>query len=133
MIDTDYLLPIAMKNYLVDSAPGKQRAHEFFGRAASFLEENKGASYMKLAQSTAEKIMRKAAPFANNQVKENLIRLNDGESVGEWRDSNNGLGGGRIPYDVNAALVPAGLRAIAALSRAGFFLDHSDWSVVADR
>lgn len=38
--------------------------------------------------------------------------------MGEWRDSTYGLGGGRIPFDVNTALVPAALRSIAALSRA---------------
>ncbi|KAF9869210.1 hypothetical protein CkaCkLH20_13319 [Colletotrichum karsti] len=33
---------------------------------------------------------------------------------------NESLNGGRIPYDVNAATVPAGLRAAAALAEAGF-------------
>ncbi|KAH7371704.1 hypothetical protein BKA66DRAFT_551495 [Pyrenochaeta sp. MPI-SDFR-AT-0127] len=133
MIDTDFYLPIAMERYFVDTEPGKQRAEAFFGTKATFLAENSGLNYMQLAQLTAEKIMRNAAPFAESQVKENLIHLNNGEPVGEWRDSNNGLGGGRIPYNVNTALVPAGLRAIAALSRAGFFPDHSDWKDTADR
>ncbi|CAO2653363.1 Nn.00g027740.m01.CDS01 [Neocucurbitaria sp. VM-36] len=132
MIDTDFYLPIAMKNYFVDTQEGQQRSKAFFAKTATFLSENNGLDYMQLAQLTAEKIMRNAAPFANNQVKENLIHLRDGEPVGEWRDSNQGLGGGRTPYNVNAALVPAGLRAIAALSRAGFFPSHSDWSDTAD-
>src|SRR5690348_10797455 len=133
MIDTDFLLPIAMRSYFVDTEPGKQHSKDFFSTTATFLSENKGLNYMQLAQLTAEKIMRIAAPFASKQVMENLIHLKDGESVGEWRDSNQGLGGGRTPYDVNTALVPAGLRAIAALSRAGFFPDHSDWKDVADK
>jgi hypothetical protein len=37
--------------------------------------------------------------------------------VGEWRDSAEGLGLGRVPYDVNAALVPAALAAAARLWR----------------
>lgn len=133
MIDTDFFLPIAMKSYFVDTESGQQRSDAFFNTSATFLLENNGLDYKQLAQLTAEKIMRIAAPFAENPVKENLIRLKADQPVGEWRDSNNGLGGGRIPYNVNAALVPAGLRAIAALSRAGFFLDHQDWSDVADR
>ena len=132
MIDTDFFLPVAMKHYFVDTEPGQQRSKDFFAKTATFLAENNGLDYMQLSQLTAEKIMRIAAPFATNQVKENLIHLKDGEQVGEWRDSNLGLGGGRTPYDVNAALVPAGLRAIAALSRAGFFPDHSDWNSTAD-
>lgn len=133
MIDTDFFLPIAMQRYFVDTEPGKQRADAFFGTKATFLTENNGFDYLQLAQLTAEKIMRTTAPFTENQVKENLIHLRAEEPVGEWRDSNNGLGGGRTPYNVNAALVPAGLRAIAALSRAGFFPDHPDWKDTADQ
>lgn len=77
--------------------------------------------------------MRITAPFAAQQIKENLIHIEDGEQVGNWRDSNGGLGGGRIPYDVNTALAPAGLRAIAALTRAGFFRDHTEWATTADQ
>lgn len=133
MVDTDFMLPVAMKNYFVDTSSGRNRSKSFFDTQASFLVENKGMSYIRLAQLTAEKIMRISSPFAQSQIKENLIHLNAEQPVGEWRDSNNGLGGGRIPYDVNTALVPAGLRAIAALSRAGFFPNHPDWNETADQ
>ncbi|KAF9690782.1 hypothetical protein EKO04_011053 [Ascochyta lentis] len=135
MIDTDYLLPIAMKNYFADTKAGRQRSNSFFNTTATFLVENDGLSYETLAEITISKILNSTAAFAaeGGQIKENLIRLRDDEPVGEWRDSNNGLGGGRIPYDVNAALAPAGLRAIAALSRAGFFTNHPEWNEMADR
>src|SRR5690606_8397537 len=38
-----------------------------------------------------------------------------GLNVGQWRDSEMGLAYGRVPFDVNAALVPAALEAAAAL------------------
>ena len=133
MIDTDFYLPVAMKSYFLDTESGKKRSDAFSKTTATFLVENSGLTYAQLAQFTAEKIMRIAAPFASSQVKENLIHLDANEQVGEWRDSNNGLGGGRIPYDVNTALVPAGLRAIAALSRADYFPDHPEWKDVADQ
>ncbi|CAI6333155.1 unnamed protein product [Periconia digitata] len=132
MVDTDYYLPIVMKDYFVDTETGKDRAEDFLNTKASFLQENAGTSYRDLAQSTAEKIMKTSAPFAASQSIENLIQLKNGESVGEWRDSNNGLGGGRIPYDVNTALVPAGLRAVGRLARDGFFTGHEDWKTLAD-
>ncbi|KAJ4304686.1 hypothetical protein N0V90_000213 [Kalmusia sp. IMI 367209] len=132
MIDTDFLLPILMKDYFVDTDIGRVRATPFLHRKATFLEENAGVAYKALAQRTAEKIMDIAAPFASDQTASNLIHLKQGESVGQWRDSNSGLGGGRIPYDVNTALVPAGLRAIAALSNADFFPDHAEWASLAD-
>jgi hypothetical protein len=47
------------------------------------------------------------------------MHLKEGQIVGEWRDSTYGLGGGRIPFDVNTALVPAALRSIALLANAG--------------
>ena len=43
-----------------------------------------------------------------------------------------GIGGGTIPYDVNTALMPAALRSIAVLSRAGIYTNHSDWGTLAD-
>jgi hypothetical protein len=42
--------------------------------------------------------------------------------VGQWRDSNDGLGGGRFAYDVNAVFVPAALEA-AGRFFAGGLLD----------
>jgi hypothetical protein len=133
MIDTDFYLPIVLKNYFVDTETGRNRTSAFLNRTASFFPSTSDATYAKLAQLTAEKIMHSCASFAGDggQIKDNLIHLKEGESVGQWRDSGNGLSGGRIPYDVNTALVPAALRSIAALSAAGFFADHPDWSRTA--
>jgi hypothetical protein len=135
MIDTDYYLPVALKTYLVDTDVGRTRADGFLATKATFLADNSGHSYSELALLTLERVMTQAAPFAapGGQVKENLIHLKDNVPVGEWRDSNAGIGGGRIPYDVNAALVPAALRAIASLSRAGLFPEHPDWAETADK
>jgi glycogen debranching enzyme len=135
MVDTDYFLPIALQNYFVDTETGRNRSGAFFNTTATFLRENDGLTYEMLAEITVQKIMNATAAFAapGGQIMDNLIHLRDNEPVGEWRDSNNGLGGGRIPYDVNAALVPAGLRAIAALSRAGYFANHPEWNGTADR
>ncbi|KAI9699616.1 MAG: hypothetical protein M1820_007116 [Bogoriella megaspora] len=133
MIDSDYYLPVVMKNYFVDSATGQNRTSSFFAINATVNPTNAGLTYADLALITAEKIMNTSAPFAANggQTMENLIHLKDGQTVGQWRDSNSGIGGGRIPYDVNTALVPAALRAIASLSSAGFFPSHPEWNTTA--
>jgi hypothetical protein len=130
MIDTDFFLPVVMKTYFVDSAVGRSRIDSFFATEASIDPDNAGLSYEDLARISAEKIVNITAAFAQpgGQIQDNLIHLKEGEIVGEWRDSTYGIGGGRIPYDVNAALVPAALRGIAALSAAGFFLEHPDWN-----
>ncbi|TVY84249.1 hypothetical protein LSUE1_G001358 [Lachnellula suecica] len=121
MIDTDYYLPILMERYLLQTPVGSSRASEFLGTAATVLPKNLNLTYGDLSQINANKIVALAAPFAapGNQTKENLMHLKNGEVVGEWRDSTYGIGGGRIPFDVNTALVPAALRSIALLSKAG--------------
>ncbi|KAI9663880.1 MAG: hypothetical protein M1821_007370 [Bathelium mastoideum] len=133
MIDSDYYLPISMRNYFVNTKSGQDRSTAFFGTNATVNPTNLGLTYADLALITAEKIMNTSAPFASKdgQTRDNLIHLKEGQIVGEWRDSTYGIGGGRVPYDVNTALVPAALRAIAALSSAGFFSTHPDWNVTA--
>jgi len=133
MIDSDYYLPIVMKNYFVHTTVGRNRSQAFFSTKASVDPQNEGLTYTDLALITAKKIMNTSAPFAakGGQVKDNLIHLKEGQVVGQWRDSTYGIGGGRIPYDVNTALVPAALRAIAALVDEGYFSDQSEWNRTA--
>jgi hypothetical protein len=133
MVDTDFFLPVVMKTYFVDNAIGKTRTDPFFLTEATIDPANAGLTYTDLALISAEKIMNSTAPFAQpgGQIKANLIHLKEGEIVGQWRDSTYGLGGGRIPYDVNTALVPAALRSIAALSAAGLFTSHPSWNEIA--
>ncbi|KAF2841875.1 glycogen debranching enzyme [Patellaria atrata CBS 101060] len=133
MIDSDYYLPIVMVNYFLDTEVGQARTEDFLSTKASENPRNAGLTFRELATINAEKIIRTSAPFAEEggQVESNLIRLHEGVPVGEWRDSNDGLGGARIPYSVNAAMVPAGLQAIAKLTEAGFFPQHPEWRELA--
>lgn len=79
----------------------------FFAQTATLDFGDKGLSYADLALLNAEKVMRTAEAFAasGGQTIENLVHLEPRQIVGEWRDSTYGIGGGRIPYDVNTALV----------------------------
>jgi glycogen debranching enzyme len=136
MIDSDYYLPIVMNNYFVQTKVGKKRTEAFFNQEAVLHFGNRGQKYSELAQISAEKIMDHAARFAapgQPRTKENLRHLEANQLVGQWRDSGYGIGGGRTPFDVNTALVPAALRAIASLSRNGFFPSHPHWGKVADQ
>jgi hypothetical protein len=64
-------------------------------------------------------VLRRAAPFAAAPSAQSLVALREGRAAGDWRDSDEGLGGGRIPFNVNAALVPAALAAAARLYASG--------------
>ncbi|KAG9233351.1 glycogen debranching enzyme [Amylocarpus encephaloides] len=133
MIDTDYFLPVIMERYLVRNPVGRTRGDEFLGTMGSILPENSNLTYRELATINANKIVSLARPFTapGNQTADNLRHLNDGQMVGEWRDSTYGIGGGRIPFDVNAALVPAALRSIASLSASGI-LDFNSSRINSD-
>jgi hypothetical protein len=122
-----------MQNYFVNSSVGVGRKQAFLSIQPSNDFGNGNLTYSVLAQINAEKIMNTSAPFAaqGGQTRDNLIHLKEGQIVGEWRDSTYGIGGGRIPYDVNTALVPAALRAISVLSSAGFFPNHPNWNSTA--
>ncbi|KAB2576793.1 hypothetical protein DBV05_g4550 [Lasiodiplodia theobromae] len=135
MIDTDFFLPVVLYEYFVKSPTGQQQKDAFLAIEATVNPGNQGLKYGDLALMTAEKIMNISTPFASigGQVKENLIHLKEDQVVGQWRDSTYGIGGGRIPYDVNTALVPAALRAIAALAAEGFFPTHVDWHDTASQ
>jgi len=98
-----------------------ERNTDFSRTKASILPENSNLTYGQLAKISANKIVTLATPFTTpgNQTIANLMHLKGGQIVGEWRDSTYGIGGGRITYDVNTALVPAALRSIASLSSSG--------------
>ncbi|WP_437280974.1 hypothetical protein WME90_10570 [Sorangium sp. So ce375] len=110
MIDGDFLLAPVAAAYLLDSAPGRERAAEFLARRTPG-----GDTYAEALARNVSLVLHLAAPFAEAGDPRALVALKAGASVGEWRDSHEGLAGGRIPYDVNAALVPAALRASARL------------------
>jgi hypothetical protein len=118
MIDGDYLLAPVAAAWLLDDERGRRRAASFLagadgrgaGRPARFGDDLV-ANLNLVASSTA--------PFAQDPQAAHLIGLKPGRATGEWRDSRQGLGGGRYPYDVNAALVPAALEAAARLAASG--------------
>nr|WP_240807679.1 hypothetical protein [Polyangium spumosum] len=110
MIDDDFLLAPLAAVYLLDTPAGRARAQAFLAR-----ETPAGGFYRDALRQNLARVLARAAPFAARPGPETLIALGPGLSVGNWRDSNQGLGGGRIPFDVNVALVPAALRAAARL------------------
>ncbi|GAP92813.2 putative glycogen debranching enzyme [Rosellinia necatrix] len=133
MIDTDFFLPIAMNEYFVKSWRGRDRRDLFLARNASVFRSNSHLTYADLVLTTVEKIMSITEAFEQYPTAASLIRLKEGQTVGQWRDSNTGLGGGRIPYDVNTALVPAALYAIASLAAEGLFPSHPEWYQMANK
>jgi hypothetical protein len=128
MIDEDYLLAPVAAAWLL--RPGAR------ARSAAFLAApvggplgrhgSRGAALVK----NLRYVVQGAAAFAQAPGVAHLIGLKPGQTVGDWRDSGTGLGGGKYPYDVNAVLVPAALAAAARLAQSGLI---SSYLTAADR
>jgi len=118
MIDGNYLLAPVIAAWLLDDARGRARASAFLGARD---ERPDGATRTRGAAllDNLRYVLDHARAFSIQPTTRFLIALKPGISVGEWRDSETGLGGGRYPYDVDAVLVPAALEAAARLQSSG--------------
>ena len=122
MVDDDFLLAPTLVHYLLDTADGRTRAAAFLAR-----RDANGVRYGDLLVRNLRHVASKALPFARTPDHRHLIALHDGSNGGNWRDSENGLGGdGRYPYDINAVLVPAALQAIARLDTSGLLAPYAE-------
>jgi hypothetical protein len=119
MVDDDFMLLPVVAAYLLDTAAGAARAQAFMARAdfGARLLRNIGF------------VLAQAKPFGANPVATSLIALKPGEIVGDWRDSGDGLAGGRYAYSVNAVLVPAALRAAERLLASGLLVSPTSSSM----
>ncbi len=107
MVDDDFLLAPLAAHWLLDDARGRDRARAFLAGHGPALARN------------LRWIVERAAAFSGDPRAANLVGIKDGRNTGQWRDSEQGLGMGRYAYDVNAALVPAALDAVARLQESG--------------
>ncbi|MDS0856540.1 hypothetical protein NUV25_02350 [Burkholderia pseudomultivorans] len=130
MIDGDYLLAPIAAAWLIDDTRGQARAAAYLAQRGSDGQTNGNRLVVNLLHVAST-----AKPFAQQPSVANLIHLRPGEIVGNWRDSTDGLGGGVYPYDVNAVLVPAALRAANAFLAHGLldpYLDAAQRAALAD-
>jgi len=118
MIDGTFMLAPVAAEWLLDDVRGRARATAFMARQDSRYGEAPRALGADLV-SNLRFVLQAAAKFAADPRAPNLIALKAGIPVGQWRDSNDGLGGGRFPYDVNAVFVPAALEAAGRFFASG--------------
>jgi hypothetical protein len=107
MIDDDFMLAPVAAAYVFDHQHGRGRTTEFLARRLP-----NGASVGAALARNFAWVAQSARAFAQKPQPANLISLKPGLNVGQWRDSEDGLAGGRYPYDVNAVFVPAAMAAI---------------------
>lgn len=128
MVDESFMLAPAIEQWLLSRSTTRSSAEAFLA------QRGKGPDRMgDLLVRNLLWIVRRTAAFATRPVVANMVGLKSGTSAGDWRDSPDGLGGGRYPYDVNVVLVPAALRATRALIESGVmdpYLSGSDRGVL---
>lgn len=105
MIDDNVAFALIMATYI----------KRYPQRAEAFLNgvDQRGLSRRMLIRNNFNYVYKAAMPFANKPVYSNLVRIEKGERIGNWRDSVNGLGGGVYPFDVNVAFMPGALKAMS--------------------
>ncbi len=109
MVDGDFMLAPVLARYM-EGLEDSARATEFLGEIGA---EEESLS-LRLKRNFVWVLSRSAA-FAKSGKTRDLIALESGSAVGDWRDSLEGLGGGVYAYSVNAVFVPAALEAIETL------------------
>jgi glycogen debranching enzyme len=123
MIDGDYLLAPVASAWLVHDERAQPRAAAFLAApsvGSAEIRRTRGAALL----ANLRLVVQSASGFAHDPDAAHLIGLKSGFSVGDWRDSESGLGGGRYPYDVNAVLVPAALAAVVELGKSGLMAPY---------
>jgi hypothetical protein len=110
MVDDNLLLAPVVAAYLLDRPDGQARADGFLARRTPA-----GTTYRDALLTNLRFVVAQAEPYAASGKATDLIALLPGLLVGDWRDSEDGLGRGRYAYSVNVALMPAALAAAARL------------------
>jgi hypothetical protein len=117
MIDGSFMLAPVAAQWLLNDERGRAQAASFLKRM-----DERGVSPRAMGADLVNNfkfVLNAARKFADDPRAPNLIALKQGFDAGQWRDSNDGLGGGRIPYDVNAVFVPAALEAASGFFTSG--------------
>jgi hypothetical protein len=97
MLDTDFLLLPAMADYFLTAPQGANRSAAFLQRNSTLVN----GTFSELLIKNVDHVMNLSKPFATSPTKENLVPIRD-PTVGDWRDSNTGLGYGIYPFDVES-------------------------------
>jgi len=114
MVDDDYMLAPLAARWLLDGGVPRRRASALLASRQPSGTLTGEALVRNLAW-----VVNRTADFAADPVPTKLVRIKAGRRSGNWRDSEEGLGRGVYPYDINVALVPAALEAIDRLTRSG--------------
>lgn len=129
MVDDNLMLAPVAASFVLDHA---DLATARAWLASTIADQTRPGSTVTVGDALVRNfrfVAAEAAPFARSGRWQDLVAIKDGRLAGQWRDSDDGIGGGRYPYDVNAVLMPAALSAIGRMQDAGLldpFMSQAD-------
>jgi hypothetical protein len=123
MIDGSFMLAPVAAEWLLNDSRGHAHARQFLAHIDQRYGEAPRAFGADLV-SNLKFVLQAATKFAHDPRAQNLISLKPGFSAGQWRDSNDGLGDGRFPYDVNVVFVPAAIESAHRLFASGLLTPY---------
>ena len=118
MIDGSYMLAPVVGAWLLDDPRGRARAAGFLAQTDG-RRSGEARAFGRDLVVNLRLVLHSAVAFAGHPGVKDLLALKKDRDSGQWRDSGEGLGRGRIPYDVNAVFMPAALAACGELYRSG--------------
>jgi hypothetical protein len=110
MMDGEFMLPVLLARYAAQVPD--QRVQALLSRRTPT-----GESRGRALERNLQFVLDRAKEYDGKPT--SLLRIRKGEFVGDWRDSNAGLGGGVYPGSVNIDLVTNALKAIETLRSKG--------------
>jgi hypothetical protein len=129
MVDESFLLAPLMSRWLLGD-PGQHATAVAWLAARDPRGERRGDALLRNLRF----VVQRTQAFARQPQPIRLIGLKSGQRAGDWRDSDDGLDGGRYPFDVNVVLVPAALQAVQRLLDSGLlqpYLSGTDAALLA--
>ncbi|CAE6471981.1 unnamed protein product [Rhizoctonia solani] len=118
MKDTHYLILLQLLTWALYNGTLDNATINRFLDTRARLQPN--YTYRALLDKNVQYIMNTSQAFAQDPANyRNLARIEQGIPVGNWRDSNQGIGWGIYPVDISTALQPAALHAISDLAALG--------------
>jgi len=124
MVDDDFLFPLMQVRYLLDDKVPMHEKSEFLSRLNARGEKNvitmlRNWNYVLERAMAYHNAKMKARKPGDRSAVKSLIRIAKGEMVGDWRDSEQGLGRGVYPGSVNVDLVAYTVNAIRTIFESG--------------
>jgi hypothetical protein len=123
MVDDDFLFPILLDMYMNDKSVPEKKKVNFLNNLTAGKEKNSAAVLrnwnftLTRAKDLRRISVRKGEPYPD--AAKGFITIRKNEQVGDWRDSNIGLGGGIQPGSVNVDLVANSLKSIDGMIKSG--------------